>query len=214
MKALALDKDGVIFDSERIYQMALKSALKELGGHLSDEFINRLTGLSSGDSYSLLNQALKEQNLDPTLVLILLMQFRDELIQKGMPFMPGALELIESASAKGIPLALVTSDDSESMFHDFQSNNRLDLMKKFQVVVCLDNIHNPKPHPEPYLLASHRLGMSPSDLLVIEDSIAGATSALEAGAQVLWLNQSDEHPALATRVKKRITNPLEALSYF
>lgn len=62
-----------------------------------------------------------------------------------------------------------------------------------QQFVTGDDVRNGKPHPEPYLLAAHKLGIAPNRCVVIEDAVAGVEAGLAAGAQVIAVPTS--HPA-------------------
>ena len=57
----------------------------------------------------------------------------------------------------------------------------------FQAVVTRDDVSQPKPHPEPYLLAARLLGVSPKDCLAIEDSHSGVQAAHDAGMQTVMV---------------------------
>ena len=57
-------------------------------------------------------------------------------------------------------------------------------MERFNVIATGDEVRNGKPAPDLFLLAAHRLGMKPSQCLVLEDSEAGVVAAHRAGMQV------------------------------
>jgi beta-phosphoglucomutase-like phosphatase (HAD superfamily) len=83
-------------------------------------------------------------------------------------------------AASGLPYALVTS--SQRRFVDAVLA-RTGL--RFPVVVCGSDVTQGKPDPEPYLLATERLGVPPGQCLVLEDSITGVTAAEAAGCFVV-----------------------------
>jgi beta-phosphoglucomutase-like phosphatase (HAD superfamily) len=58
---------------------------------------------------------------------------------------------------------------------------RLGLVERFDVVIAVDEVANPKPHPEPYLRAVAALGASPERAVGLEDTVIGVTAASRAG---------------------------------
>jgi beta-phosphoglucomutase-like phosphatase (HAD superfamily) len=74
------------------------------------------------------------------------------------------------------------------------------IIEQFDAVITRDDVVNPKPHPEPYLLAARKLRTPPADCLAIEDSHAGVRSAHAAGLQTLMvpdlIQPTDEIAAL------------------
>ena len=102
-------------------------------------------------------------------------------IEQGVPWRPGARELIDGLRAAGIPIALVT-----------MSIRRMALQVAaaigddvFGVVIAGDDVEHPKPHPQPYLLAAERLGVPIHDCVAIEDSEFGLVSAVSSGAAAI-----------------------------
>lgn len=101
--------------------------------------------------------------------------------RRGLPWRPGARELLDAVRTAGIPCALVTNSLPE-LVSALVADHGGD---PFATVVTARDVSAGKPSPEPYLLAAERLGVDIRDCVVIEDSRYGVTSALTAGAAVL-----------------------------
>jgi HAD superfamily hydrolase (TIGR01509 family) len=93
--------------------------------------------------------------------------------------MPGAVELASEVRAAGVPCALVTS--SEPIIADAVLAALAPSGVRFDVVVTGGDVTTPKPDPEPYLLASDKLGADPRCCVALEDSPNGVRSARAAG---------------------------------
>ncbi|MFI5842845.1 HAD-IA family hydrolase [Catenuloplanes sp. NPDC051500] len=92
----------------------------------------------------------------------------------------GALELIEGVTARNLPWAVVTSADERL------ARARLGAAGiEPPLLISTDDITNPKPDPEGYLLAAERLGVPPADCLVVEDAPAGVAAGRAAGMRVV-----------------------------
>ena len=194
--AVAFDKDGVTFDSERIYAESLLQTLVALPQLPADAqaLVDACSGLSSAATAALLQQTL---GADADMDAFFRRWFaqRDAIIAtRGVPFMPGADTLIEALYAAGYPLALVTADDLDNVLADFQRCPQPELLQRFSVVITADDVARTKPDPEPYQRAAAYLGVAPEAMLVLEDSDVGAQAALAAGCPVFLL-AADRQPA-------------------
>ncbi len=98
----------------------------------------------------------------------------------------GVSVLLRSLQAAGVPRALVTSG---ARWKVAQVKAQLGLDGMFDTEVTVEDITHGKPNPECYLLAAHRLGIDPSRCLVFEDSLAGASAGVAAGASVVGIQQ-------------------------
>jgi HAD superfamily hydrolase (TIGR01509 family) len=90
---------------------------------------------------------------------------------------PEVLEVIEAAHGS-LPFAVVSGSTRESVIASLESLNLLD---KFQTLVCAGDYQRSKPHPEAFLLAAERLGVAPETCLVFEDTAMGIEAATAAG---------------------------------
>lgn len=213
LDALILDKDGVIFDSERIYARALAQTLAAMHLPSDPAFISSFTGLDTQSTFAKLRATLG-RDVDTERLIGEWLARKDEIYaREGLPFMPGAAELIRKAYAEGYPLGLVTSDSLDNLLEDFQHTDNA-LMQCFSVIITVEDVVNPKPDPEPYLRAMALLGVDAERTLVVEDSDFGATAALDAGANVLLLPGEREVAAtVAARVRRIIANHQQSWEY-
>ena len=100
-----------------------------------------------------------------------------ELIADGVLWRPGARELLAAGSEAGLRAGLVTNSP-----HAMAAMVVEQLPPEtFGVVVAADDVTRGKPDPQPYLLAAQRLGVAPTDCIVIEDSVHGLRAARAAG---------------------------------
>jgi pseudouridine-5'-monophosphatase len=101
------------------------------------------------------------------------------LMATALAPMPGVIELLARLSEAGLPAAVATSALPEyAEFVLYQ----LDLKRHFQFVLTSADVKRGKPDPEVYLLASCRLGLSPAQIMVLEDSANGCRAAVTACA--------------------------------
>ena len=122
IQAVAFDKDGVTFDSERIYAESLLQTLAELPQPPADApaLAEACSGLSCAATAAVLQEKLGA-DVDMDAFFRRWFARRDAIIAtRGVPFMPGADALIEALYAEGYPLALVTADDLDNVLADFQ----------------------------------------------------------------------------------------------
>jgi HAD superfamily hydrolase (TIGR01509 family) len=90
---------------------------------------------------------------------------------------PEVLEHILDSHGR-IPFAVVSGDTRETVMASLRTVNLLD---RFDTLVCAGDYQRGKPDPEPFLLAASRLGVAPTDCLVFEDTVMGIQSATAAG---------------------------------
>jgi HAD superfamily hydrolase (TIGR01509 family) len=103
--------------------------------------------------------------------------------------MDGALEFIGDLKDSGYQLGLATSTNWSIVDRVFDSLNLHDI---FDSVTTGEEVDNPKPFPDIYLVAAEKLGVDPADCLVIEDSTPGVTAAVEAKMKVIAISDNDD----------------------
>lgn len=161
--------------------MAAETALVEsFGGTWSHEDALQLVGNGLIDSAIILQNAGVDMDAD-AIISLLTDAVQESLRTQGVPFRPGARELLADLRAAGIPTALVT------MSLRRMALGVVDLIdfEAFDLVVAGDDVDNPKPHPEPYLQAAALLDIDVADAIVIEDSPTGLRAGIAAGAVTL-----------------------------
>lgn len=182
-RVLLFDMDGTLVDSEKLWDVAMHAFYAQKGGVLTDAVRETTVG---GSAENVMRIVYDDLGLDPTPESMAesadwLHVYTGELFEQGLPWRPGAQELLETLAASGIPLALVTNTRrtlTEQALKTIGSHY-------FTVTVCGDEVPDGKPHPAPYLRAAELLGVAAEDCLAIEDSVTGAQSADAAGCVVL-----------------------------
>lgn len=172
--------DGTLVDTEP-YWMAAETALVEsYGGTWTHTDALQLVGNGLHDSAVILRNA--GVDMAPAAIISHLTDRVQELLRDhGVPFRPGARELLRDLKEANIPTGLVT------MSLRRMALSVVDLIDfdAFDIVVAGDDVDQPKPHPEPYLRAAGLLGAEITRAVVIEDSPTGLRSGIASGAVVL-----------------------------
>jgi len=172
--------DGTLVDTEP-YWMAAETALVEsFGGTWSHEQALQLVGMGLEDSARIFQEAGVRMGVT-AIVDRLTDEVMEQLRMKGVPFRPGARELLADLRAAGLRTALVTMSLSR-MAHTVADLIEFDA---FDLVVAGDDTTRPKPFPDPYLQACALLGVAPAETVAIEDSPNGLRSAVAAGTIAL-----------------------------
>lgn len=178
--AVLWDMDGTLVDTEPYWMAAETPLVERFGGTWTHEQALQLVGLGLEDSARIL-QAAGVRMAVPEIVDTLTAQVMDQLREKGLPFRPGARELLADLRAAGVRTALVTM----SMRRMAQTVVDLLGFEGFDLIVAGDDATRPKPFPDAYLQACTALGVDPASTLAIEDSPGGVRAAVGAGAVTL-----------------------------
>jgi HAD superfamily hydrolase (TIGR01509 family) len=110
--------------------------------------------------------------------------------------LPGSLEMLRALRERGIKVAVASN-----------SRNAKPIIEKTRIGGLLDvivdgyDITNSKPDPEAFLLAAKRLGLPPSECLVVEDAVAGIVAANSAGMRSLGIGTPEMLPNATTIVR-------------
>ncbi|MGY1835926.1 HAD family hydrolase [Blastococcus sp. SYSU DS0510] len=187
LAAVLFDMDGTLVQTEEYWGEAMFELAASLGGRMSPEARAATVGTSMRRSMQVLHADLgvvrtqEQLQADARWVEDRV----GELMGRGIPWRPGARELISAVRAAGLRTALVTTTPRRladivlgSIAADLGSS-------PFEVTVCGDEVPARKPDPAPYLQAAVALGVEPAACVVVEDSMVGVTAGLAAGMAVL-----------------------------
>ena len=178
--AVLWDMDGTLVNTEPYWISAETELIESFGGSWTHEEALQLVGSGLFQSATI----IKAKGVDlPELEIIDILTDRvlEQLVEFGIPWRPGARELLTELRAEGIPTALVTMSIGRMAHH---VADRLGFVG-FDAVVSGDDVANSKPHPESYLRGAELLGVDPAHCVAIEDSEPGIRSAAAAGAVVI-----------------------------
>ena len=182
IQALILDCDGVLLNSGRAYYAAYERVLNEAGISTTPREVYLLEGQRTTQ---VLSGIFEARNLPFSNAQIQEMtdRRRDYQAEIGCDFFSGIWQLLAEVRAEGIKSAVVTGSSRKSIQLVITKN----LEHYFDVVISADDVLHPKPHPEPFLLAASKLGIAPSNCLVVENAPFGVLSAKAAGCRVIGI---------------------------
>ncbi len=183
VKAIIFDMDGVIVDSEPLYDQLLRYWLREHEVDVPLDFYREVRGGTWKVVFEYIQKNLLK-DIDP-LETANDMSDRivDYIIQKGVPLYEGSRFAIEQLSKK-YTLA-VASSSHRNVVERVLEHHRL--QEYFSHVTTFNDVVHPKPHPQPYAMTMAALGVQPEESVVIEDSLNGTKAGFDAGAFVYAL---------------------------
>ena len=173
-RALLLDLDGTLVDSEPIHRTGFERWFAHRGWPFDLEVAALFTGRRADDVFRTVDGPWSGGDPDAMFAEIVAMVPRDRLPDA----VPGAAATVERAAVAGIPLALVTS---ASVRWADKALATLGGLGRFDVVVTRDDVAVGKPDPSCYALACDRLGVDAGSALACEDAPNGVLSAVGAG---------------------------------
>jgi HAD superfamily hydrolase (TIGR01509 family) len=181
--AVVFDMDGTLLDTELVFKEIVWDVTRDLGFEMTADVHGKMVGAS--------NEATSQMLVETYGLSFPYEIFNAECrrIMKGrmassVPVKPGVPEMLSELKARRIPMAVATSSRAAHALSHLGTAGLLDL---FQAVVTRDDVENPKPHPEPYLLAARHLGIVAESCLAIEDSHSGVRAAHAAGMQTIMV---------------------------
>lgn len=169
--------DGTLVDTERYWMAAEEELVEAFGGSWSHDDALALVGSGLWESAKVFQAKGVDLDAD-TIVNRLTDRVSEMLVEHGVPWRPGARELLEALREASVPTALVTMS-LRSMADEIISAIPF---TAFDAVVTGDSVEHAKPHPQPYLQAAAELGVDIAECVAFEDSPTGLASAHSAGA--------------------------------
>ena len=177
-RVVTFDLDGLMFNTEELYQEVGGILLERRGKQLTGELLDEMMGRKSSVALQVM---IDWHCLDATPAQLAAESaeiFADLLPARLQP-MPGLLELLAALEAADVPKGIATS--SGRAFVD-RTLELFSLAPRFRFVLTAEDIENGKPAPDVYLLAARRHGVEPGAMMVLEDSQIGCRAAVAAGA--------------------------------
>jgi HAD superfamily hydrolase (TIGR01509 family) len=181
--AVVFDMDGLLFDTESLYEEACLSAVARLGYEMSRPFFRSTVGSSW-----LANRAMLLDHYGAAFpadeLRTMARQNFQTLVDTRQFLKPGVLELLELLDALKLPRAIATTSAHETVQHHLKVH---DLADRFHHIVAHGDYALHKPAPDPFLKAAERLSVEPALCLALEDSHNGVRAAAAAGMMTVMV---------------------------
>jgi HAD superfamily hydrolase (TIGR01509 family) len=182
-EAVIFDMDGLIFDTERLYQEAIMAAADEVGQPMTPEIFRAMIGRPWLRTCEVLVEHYG--------AAFAVDEFRaawnrhfNVIVETRLSLKPGVIELLDHLDRLALPRAIATSSAHHTVRHHLAAH---DLGERFHHVVAHGDYENGKPAPDPYLKAAAQLGIDPALCLALEDSHNGVRSAAAAGMMTVMV---------------------------
>jgi HAD superfamily hydrolase (TIGR01509 family) len=189
IRGVVFDLDGVLLQSEEVWDAVRERYVRERGGRYDEEVQRAMMGMSAPEWSAYLHEEAgvpdDPETINRDVVGRMLEAYRDEL-----PLLPGAVEAVRRTAA-AFPLALASSSNRE-VFEEVLA--LADLTGCFRATVSSEEVERGKPAPDVYLEAARRLGVAPGSCAAVEDSHAGIRSAKSAGMRVIAIPNASYPP--------------------
>ena len=180
IEAVVFDLDGLLLDSEQVWDAAREQFVRERGGRWHEGAQREMMGMSSHEWSRYVHEELgvpdPPEEISAEVVRRLVRLYREHL-----PLLPGAYEAVERLAQRW-PLGLASSSNRELIDLALELGG---LASYFQATVSSEEVGRGKPAPDVYLEAARRLGVDPSRTAAIEDSHNGIRAAKAAGMRVV-----------------------------
>src|SRR5215211_5509902 len=177
--AVIFDLDGVLVDSETVWDEARRTVVARHSGTWKPEATRAMMGMSSPEWASYVHGLGVDLPVDEIIAEVLAQV--KEAYQRELPLLPGAPETVRRLAARW-PLGLASSSNRPiiELFVDASG-----LRSCFAATVSSEEVAGGKPAPDVYLEAARRLDVAPEQCVAIEDSTNGIRSAKAAGMHVI-----------------------------
>jgi len=180
IEAVVFDLDGVLIDSEPVWEQVRRGLVAERGGHWAADAQRRLMGMSTPEWARYLSEDLGV-GLPPGEVAELVTGRMAARYREHIPLLPGAADAVRRLAARW-PLGLASSAPAELIETVLQAAG---LSPDFQVTMSTEQVPRGKPAPDIYLAVAGRLGVAAASCAAVEDSSNGLRSAAAAGLRVI-----------------------------
>ena len=199
IRAVVFDLDGVLLDSERLWDQARREVATEHNGHWRADATAAMLGMSSVEWSQYVRDTLAV-DLPPDQIVDLVVADLLERYRRGLPLLPGAIAAVRRIGQRW-PLALASSAGRPVIDTVLAIAG---LQHEFQATVSSEEVPRGKPAPDVYLEATRRLGQPPGACAAVEDSASGIRSALAAGLHVVAIPNRDYPPPASVLAKAQL----------
>jgi HAD superfamily hydrolase (TIGR01509 family) len=189
IEAVVFDLDGVLVDSEPVWEQVRRGLVAERGGQWAPDAQRRLMGMSTPEWARYLSEDLGV-GLPPDRVAALVIERMAARYREHVPLMDGAVEAVHRMAARW-PLAVASSAPT-ALIETVLASARL--RSFFKVVMSTEQVAHGKPAPDIYLAVTAALGCPPANCAAVEDSSNGLRSAAAAGLRVIAIPQQEYPP--------------------
>jgi HAD superfamily hydrolase (TIGR01509 family) len=184
------DLDGVLIDSEQLWNEAKKELVRSAGGRWREEASTAMLGMSSTEWSAYMHDSLGVK-LSPEQINTEVVHRMERMYRSQLPLLPGAVDAVRALGALW-PLGLASSSNRELIELVLELSGLADA---FAVTVSSEEVPRGKPAPDVYLDAARRLGVQPAHCVAIEDSGNGLRAAAAAGLAVIAVPNPHYPPA-------------------
>ena len=189
IEAVVFDLDGVLLDSEQVWDEVREQLARERGGRWHDRAQRDMMGMSSTEWSAYMHDVIglpePPDEINREVVSRLAARYRQHL-----PAIPGAREAVERLAARW-PLGLASSSNRELIDLALEV---LEVKHLFAATVSSEEVARGKPAPDVYLEAAQRLGVDPTKTAAVEDSHNGILAAKVSRMRVIAIPNSHFPP--------------------
>ena len=190
IEAVIFDLDGVLLDSEQVWDDAREQLAKERGGRWHEHAQRDMMGMSSLEWSRYMHDVVGLPE-PPEEISREVVERMAKLYREHLPVVPGAPEAVDRLAARW-PLGLASSSNRELIDLALEL---LGVKHLFKATVSSEEAARGKPAPDVYLEAARRLGIEPTHAAAIEDSENGIRAAKAAGMRVIAIPNQHFPPA-------------------
>ncbi|HEY7275331.1 MAG TPA: HAD family phosphatase [Trebonia sp.] len=191
IKAIVFDMDGVLIDSEPVWERVRRQFVADRGGRWAEDAQDRMMGMSTAEWSAYISKDFGVR-LTPAQVAEQVIAAMAAEYQAHLPLLPGAVDAVRELSARW-PLAVASSAPRSLIEAVLDASG---LRPAFAAAVSSEEVARGKPAPDVYLEATARLGVPASACAAVEDSSNGLRSAAAAGLAVIAVPRP-EYPPVA-----------------
>jgi HAD superfamily hydrolase (TIGR01509 family) len=178
--AVVFDLDGLLLDTEQLWDEVREELAREGGGRWHERAQQDMMGMSSPEWSRYMHDEIGLSE-SPAEINAEVVRRMEERYRNHLPLLPGAVEAVERLAARW-PLGLASSSNRELIDLALELAG---LSELFVATVSSEEVSRGKPAPDVYLEAARRLGVAPDRSAAVEDSHNGIRSAKAAGMQVV-----------------------------
>jgi HAD superfamily hydrolase (TIGR01509 family) len=178
--AVIFDLDGVLLDSEQLWNAAKQEVVGETGGHWREDAPRAMMGMSSTEWAAYMRDKLGVP-ADVDEINRMVVARMEALYRRGLPLLPGAVQAVRGLQERW-RLGLASSANREIIDLVLSLSG---LRDAFAATVSSEEVARGKPAPDVYLEAARRVGVAPARAVAVEDSSNGLRSAVAAEMTVI-----------------------------